>query len=170
MDGGWASGDLSVTDSNHAARPFLMNDGLRLRCFRDCFLPRRRLSVPAARNFAGKALGDWGFGDRVEDVTLCVSEPATNALVHGVPPGRGFRVLVWLGHDGLCRFEVHDSGPGWPQIPEVEHGKGELEAGGRGLRLVAELADSGVRNAGTPERSCGSSGTCHLLVTDLSNE
>lgn len=97
--------------------------------------------MPAARNFVRKALTDWDAGSRVEDVTLCVSELATNALVHGVPPGRGFRVLVWLDFDGLCRVEVHDSGTGWPRIPEVTEGQAELEQGGRGLRLVAELAD-----------------------------
>ncbi|OEU87182.1 ATPase [Streptomyces abyssalis] len=115
-----------------------MNGDIQLPRFRDCFLPRRRLSVPAARTFVRKALSEWAVRERFEDVTLCVSELATNAVVHGVPPGRGFRVLVWLDHDGLCRVEVHDSGPGWPQIPEVDD---ELEAGGRGLRLVAELAD-----------------------------
>jgi anti-sigma regulatory factor (Ser/Thr protein kinase) len=115
-----------------------MNGDFRLPHFRSCFLPRRRLSVPAARNFVRKALTDWGVVGRIDDVTLCVSELATNALVHGVPPGRGFRVLVWLDRDGLCRIEVHDSGPGWPQVPEKDN---ELEAGGRGLRLVAELAD-----------------------------
>lgn len=128
-----------------------MNGDFQLPRFRECFLPRRRLSVPAARNFVRKALTDWNVGSRVEDVTLCVSELATNALVHGVPPGRGFRVLVWLDFDGACRVEVHDSGTGWPRVPEVADGRAELEPGGRGLRLIAELADkwgAGLRDPG----------------------
>ncbi|MET9352453.1 ATP-binding protein [Streptomyces sp. NPDC006617] len=46
---------------------------------------RERRSVPAARAFAREALADWGVRGRADDVVLCVSELATNALVHGVP-------------------------------------------------------------------------------------
>ncbi|HET9383018.1 MAG TPA: ATP-binding protein [Streptomyces sp.] len=90
----------------------------------------------AARAFALGTLAEWGRVDRCDDVRLCVSELATNALLHGVPPGREF--CVTLVADGpLIRVEVRDSGDGIPQT-----GRGEVEdCGGRGLRLVTALAD-----------------------------
>jgi two-component sensor histidine kinase len=73
-------------------------------------------------------------------VLLCVSELATNALVHGVPPGRGFLLrLVPYDEDGGVRIEVHDSGDGVPVLPRQD--VQEPCEGGRGLLLVSELAD-----------------------------
>ncbi|MEV8017208.1 ATP-binding protein [Streptomyces sp. NPDC086554] len=100
---------------------------------------RERQSVPAARAFATAALADWGIGARrAYEITVCVSELATNALLHGVPPGRGFRLGLSLAGDVL-RVEVHDSGDdGWPRLA----GEGDDAAeSGRGLLLVAALAD-----------------------------
>ncbi|MFC8737817.1 ATP-binding protein [Streptomyces sp. NPDC048405] len=100
---------------------------------------RERRSVPAARAFARETLADWGVRGRADDVVLCVSELATNALLHGVPPGRGFLLRLWLlpCGDGV-RVEVHDSGDGVPAVPLDSGGSDE---GGRGLLLVSELAD-----------------------------
>ncbi|MFG2130967.1 ATP-binding protein [Streptomyces sp. NPDC048751] len=105
---------------------------------RERFYRRERQSVPAARRFARDALADWEIGPRADDVLVCVSELATNALVHGVPPGRGF-LLRLLPYDGGVRVEVHDSGDGVPAVPHGEGG--EPAEGGRGLLLVAALAD-----------------------------
>ncbi|THC42706.1 ATP-binding protein [Streptomyces sp. A1499] len=104
---------------------------------RERFYRRERQSVPAARAFAAGALVDWGIdGERADDVTLCVSELATNALLHGVPPGRGFR--LHLSHTGgVLRVEVHDSGGGWPRCGGAE----DADESGRGLLLVAALSD-----------------------------
>lgn len=114
-----------------------MNGDNRLPHFRERFYRRERRSVPAARAFVGEALTAWGVGERGDEVLLCVSEMATNALLHGVPPGRGFRVMAWLDHDGWLRVEVHDSGEGAPRV-----GRPEAEAeSGRGLLLVETLAD-----------------------------
>lgn len=90
----------------------------------------------AARAFADETLTEWGCVDRRDDIRLCVSELATNALLHGVPPGREFSLRLIA--DGLIiRVEVRDSGDGTPQV-----GRGEVEdPGGRGLRLVMALAD-----------------------------
>ncbi|MFJ5276141.1 ATP-binding protein [Streptomyces parvulus] len=102
------------------------------------FYRRERRSVPAARAFAREALAEWGVRERADDVLLCVSELATNALVHGVPPGRGFLLRLERCGDGV-RVEVHDSGEGVPAIPRAE--VREPGEGGRGLLLVSELAD-----------------------------
>ncbi|MFJ8002141.1 ATP-binding protein [Streptomyces sp. NPDC096310] len=123
---------------------------------RERFFRRDRRSIPAARKFTHWALVDWGLteGFRFEDVLLCVSELSTNALLHGVPPGRGFR--LFLRYDGdVLRAEVHDSGSGVPEI--VDAGDGE---GGRGLLLVAAFADQW----GVSDRKPGKVVWCEFAV------
>ncbi|MYZ07174.1 hypothetical protein GT028_07275 [Streptomyces sp. SID2999] len=56
--------------------------------------PRARRSVGAAREFAVETLLEWGCHDRQDDIRLCVSELATNAVLHGVPPGREFLLAL----------------------------------------------------------------------------
>ncbi|MEU6216576.1 ATP-binding protein [Streptomyces sp. NPDC047022] len=105
---------------------------------RERFFLRERRSVPAARLFARETLTGWGLAEaeRGDDVLLCVSELATNALLHGVPPGRQFR--VFLRYDGrVLRVEVHDSGPGTPRVAD----QADENERGRGLLLVSALAD-----------------------------
>ncbi|WP_329312010.1 ATP-binding protein [Streptomyces sp. NBC_01262] len=101
------------------------------------FYPRTRRSVPAARELTRRTLTEWGIGTpRVDDIVLCVSELATNALLHGVPPGRGFRIHIRLEGSAVLRIELHDSGDGEPRIP-VE----AADESGRGLLLVEALSD-----------------------------
>ncbi|MFJ7493253.1 ATP-binding protein [Streptomyces sp. NPDC097727] len=123
-----------------------MNETMQLSLLRERFYRRERRSVPATREFVREAVADWGFGARLDDVLLCVSELATNALVHGVPPGRGYLVRLLLEEGGpALRVEVHDSGGGRPGVREPD---GES---GRGLLLVAAVADRwgvGERNPG----------------------
>ncbi|MCJ0874169.1 ATP-binding protein [Streptomyces sp. AP-93] len=90
-------------------------------------------TVCAARHFTRDTLKVWGRGSRRDDVLLCVSELATNALRYGVPRGRGY-LLRLLTYDGTVRVEVHDSGPGMSRIEE--------RTAGRGLLLVGALADA----------------------------
>lgn len=90
--------------------------------------------------FVARALLEWEVAHRAGEVLVCVSELATNAFLHGVPPGRGFRVQVWLNNAGLLRLEVHDSGDGVPRIPDA--GADADGESGRGLLLVSELADT----------------------------
>ncbi len=132
-----------------------VNEPIDLPHPRDRFYGRARSSVPAARRFAHRSLAHWGLAawERSADVSLCVSELATNALVHGVPPGRGF--LLRLTYDRvLVRVEVHDSGTGVPQITE------EPDEGGRGLLLVSALADKW----GVGERSPGKVVWCEFVL------
>jgi anti-sigma regulatory factor (Ser/Thr protein kinase) len=112
---------------------------------RERFYRRERRSVPAAREFARVALAEWGCASRADDVLLCVSELATNALLHGVPPGRGFLLRLSRHVGGVVRVEVHDSGAGRPRLPTQPDesrapGPEERECG-RGLLLVDALAD-----------------------------
>ncbi|WP_372503282.1 ATP-binding protein [Streptomyces rhizoryzae] len=98
--------------------------------------PHRGSSVSEARKFATEALSAWGVRDRLDDVCLCLSEVATNALVHASPPSFGF--LARLNISGpVVRLEVHDQGPGRPRRrhPNLD------DPSGRGLLLVDELAD-----------------------------
>ncbi|MFG5722443.1 ATP-binding protein [Streptomyces murinus] len=98
--------------------------------------PRARRSVEAARAFALETLMEWGHADRQDDVRLCVSELATNAVLHGVPPGREFCLSV-VADGSLLRVEVRDSDDGHPRVlyPGTE------ECRGRGLLLVTSVAD-----------------------------
>lgn len=98
--------------------------------------PRRRTSVGASRDFVTGILIEWQLGSLIDDIRLCVSELATNALLHGAPPGREFSVGLHRTEE-LVRLEVRDSGPGRPtvQCPDDD------ACSGRGLRLVSELAD-----------------------------
>ncbi|MFH9395821.1 ATP-binding protein [Streptomyces sp. NPDC017413] len=102
--------------------------------------PRRRTSVGASRDFVVHVLREWQLTDLIDDIELCASELTTNALLHGVPPGREFTVRLDLTDD-LVRLEVRDSGGG---RPEIQH-QDETHCSGRGLFLVGELAaDFGV--------------------------
>jgi len=89
-----------------------------------------------ARTFVGAVLGP---GHPCEDVAaLLASELFSNSVRHsrsGVP-GETVTVTIAAG-DGVIRVEVADrSGPGVPTLSSVDR---DAE-GGRGLRLVADLA------------------------------
>lgn len=136
-----------------------MNETIQLPPLRERFFRRERRAVPAARRFAHETLAGWGLAgtERSSDVLLCVSELATNALVHAVPPGRHF--LVFLRYDGrVLRVEVHDSGPGTPRVAD------RADEGGRGLLLVAAVAD----RWGVDERNPGKAVWCEFRAEQLS--
>jgi PAS domain S-box-containing protein len=91
------------------------------------------------RRQAWVAARDWGIRpDRAEQLVLAASELATNALVHGRPPAR--LRLRRVGNEAVV--ELFDRSPVWPR-PRTA---GPQDEGGRGLQLVAALADRwGVR-------------------------
>lgn len=97
-------------------------------------------SVHDAREFTVAAMDCWGLRSRTEDVRLCVSELASNALTHGTSGDHCF--LLVLDHDGTrVRVEVHDSrGRGEGAEPKVRR-PGEGEVRGRGLLIVEAVAD-----------------------------
>ncbi|MFC0600099.1 ATP-binding protein [Streptomyces palmae] len=99
------------------------------------YCPPLDTSPCIARDFVASALRRLRL-DRVADAaTLCTSELATNAYLHA--PGLGS--LLWLDvRPELLRITVYD---GSRQEPVVRPDCAERE-GGRGLRLVGELADA----------------------------
>jgi anti-sigma regulatory factor (Ser/Thr protein kinase) len=91
-------------------------------------------NVPLARHFIDEALPETC---RADDVTLLVSELASNAVRHARSP-----FTVAMGCDGaLVRVEVTDDSPELPvpRVPSVD------AVTGRGLMIVQALAsDWGV--------------------------
>ncbi|WP_405950814.1 ATP-binding protein [Streptomyces prunicolor] len=136
-----------------------MNEQLHQSHTREAFYRRDRRSVALAREFTRNTLADWEITDRADEVLLCVSELATNAILHGVPPGRGLALRLCVHLDGVLRVEVHDSGTG-PRR-EVRTQYRDLHAeGGRGLMLVSMLADKW----GVGERAPGKVVWCEFAV------
>ena len=91
---------------------------------------------------------------------LCVTELATNALRHGVPPGRGFKAHIYLERiENTLRVELHDSGDG--EVRPADGLPGADDEGGRGLLLVAALADKW----GVEERNPGKTVWCEFALT-----
>ncbi|MCZ4102553.1 ATP-binding protein [Streptomyces sp. H39-C1] len=93
-------------------------------------------SVGLARQFAMTTLASWGLPARAEEIRLCVSELASNALTHGTTPGHGFLVTLAAEED-FVRLEVHDT---QSPRPEVQH-PSSTDTSGRGLLIVEALSD-----------------------------
>ncbi|MFF2958052.1 ATP-binding protein [Streptomyces sp. NPDC057963] len=93
-------------------------------------------SVGQAREFAAVTLAGWDLAERIDDIRLCVSELATNALVHGTVADHGFLVRL-DAEDDVVRLEVHDSRRRCPETRQAA----DTDLSGRGLVLVAALAD-----------------------------
>jgi len=116
-------------------------------------------SVPGARKFVSDGLRAWGLDDLVDDASLCVSELAGNAALHGSGSYIEVSVLVL---DRTVRLCVEDDGsaPAAAVVPRTtlpglddafDDELDELDrllsapATGRGLAIVSVLAsDWGV--------------------------
>lgn len=97
-------------------------------------VPRERALMFDVRGQARLAMRSWQLLDEVVDTaTLLASELATNALVHG--RGR-IELRLRLTRDRLV-LEAVDEGQHMPRRRRA----GDDEEGGRGLNLVATLAD-----------------------------
>ncbi|MFD8520344.1 ATP-binding protein [Streptomyces capillispiralis] len=101
-------------------------------------IPKHRRHVPAARQYVRKALADWGVTDELADaVTLSANELVTNAVTHCRVSFAHVMVSLTLCGPELV-LEVAD--PDRDRLPRL-HDPGPDEEGGRGLALVAALAD-----------------------------
>ncbi|MFE9458944.1 ATP-binding protein [Streptomyces californicus] len=96
-------------------------------------------SVGLARVFAVTTPASWGMHSPAEDIRLCVSGLASNALIHGTDTEHGFLVRLDADED-YVRVEVHDSRPRHRLEPEIAHTE-RNDTTGRGLESVASLAD-----------------------------
>lgn len=90
----------------------------------------------AARRFISSVLTRWPYEGRVAlaDARLVVSELATNAVIHAGTP-----FAVSVRHTGSAvRISVRD----WSPTPPVMRNGGPASLTGRGLRLVARVAEA----------------------------
>ncbi|MEU5095030.1 ATP-binding protein [Streptomyces sp. NPDC020996] len=97
-----------------------------------------------ARHLALHQLDAWGVphGSNASDaVAVIVAELAANAVTHGRVPGRDFELRLDLAA-GRIGVEVTDTlAERRPPAPGAVHMPDPLGDGGRGLALVAALAD-----------------------------
>ncbi|MEU9481876.1 ATP-binding protein [Streptomyces sp. NPDC048191] len=96
-------------------------------------------SIAAARSFAEQTLAAWHLMGRVDDVQLCISELASNAVNHGTRD-RGldhvFQVRI-DADESVVRVEVEDDDP--VSVPRVRQAR-DGDTGGRGMLIVQALA------------------------------
>ena len=114
-------------------------------------------AVADARAFACAAMARWGMAERADDVQLCVSELAANAVVHGGMPISGFALRVVASAHRL-RVEVCDHGAGRP----VRRAAACEDTCGRGLLLVDALADAW----GVDDHAIGKTVWAEFTITD----
>lgn len=100
--------------------------------------------LPLARDFVRRYLADRACcSEAVQDILVCTSELATNAVLHSRSglPGEHFSVEVASYAGQWVRVTVEDSGGPW-----AERGPGDPYAeSGRGLHIVSALsADMGI--------------------------
>ena len=99
-------------------------------------------SVGRARQFTLRTLVSWGAAGLEDDVRVVASELATNALLHA---RTAFTLTLTLTHDRL-RLSMADGSPAQPRVRRFDTTDSTT---GRGLRMVAELAQAwGVEKDG----------------------
>jgi anti-sigma regulatory factor (Ser/Thr protein kinase) len=107
-------------------------------------LSATRRGARLARLLGVGQLRAWGIGPTLtERAETVIAELAANAVLHGRVPGRCFRLTLVLDETaGQLRVEVSDPrGDRKPHLPAVSADVDAREPGGRGLMLVAALAD-----------------------------
>ncbi|MEV5985457.1 ATP-binding protein [Streptomyces sp. NPDC052051] len=107
-------------------------------------LSSTRRGARLARLLSVTELRLWGAPQALtERAEIVVAELAANAVLHGRVSGRSFRLtLTFDPSAGHLRVEVTDArGDRYPRFPAADAEPGALCLGGRGLSLVAALAD-----------------------------
>ena len=109
--------------------------------------PARPEQIREARRFLADVLDGCPAAD---DAILCVSELATNAVLHSNSrqPGGSFTVRAAMRAGDRLRIEVTDQGGPWAPYPDHDAGHG------RGLLIVGRLAaDWGITGDGLASRT-----------------
>lgn len=125
---------LNARQSTHAA--------VRVNRTKD-FMSRPE-SMAEVRAFTRETL--VGLDVAVDDIVVCVSELATNAMQYGTPRDGIFRLDIRVDRDRV-RIECHDPGRERPTLLAPS----DADEGGRGLLLVQALTSRwgvGLRPAG----------------------
>jgi anti-sigma regulatory factor (Ser/Thr protein kinase) len=122
--------------------------------------PSTPRSVALARHHVSHALVEWGIDEAgLATAELVVSELVTNAVRHGLVPGRLVEVRTTYDVAKTVVIEVSDAGDRRPPATPPED-PGEMAESGRGLALVAAFTDAwGVR-----DREVGKTVWARLLV------
>jgi anti-sigma regulatory factor (Ser/Thr protein kinase) len=104
---------------------------------------RYRPAVPVARAKARAVADEWYLSQHIADsLEWVVAEPVTNAVIHGRATRGSHVVVAYHLDDGLLRVEVRDTADGLPRLLSPAPPDREIPLSGRGLRIVASLADS----------------------------
>ena len=108
--------------------------------YRQVVLPSSGTSVRIARTELTGFLRDCGVRDAViEDAVVILSELVTNAIRHGSRAPHATLQVEWELQPSRIKLQVTDTGTGTgPRRPVHDAGA----VGGRGLSIVAALADS----------------------------
>lgn len=122
--------------------------------------PSTARSVAAARRHVSHGLAAWGIADAdLATAELVVSELVTNAVRHGLVPGRLVEVRMTYDLAKTVVLEVSDAGDHRPPATPPED-PGDTAESGRGLALVAAFTDAwGVR-----DREIGKTVWARLIV------
>ncbi|AKH82787.1 6-phosphofructokinase [Streptomyces sp. CNQ-509] len=96
--------------------------------------PRSAAAVGRARTFVAGCISGCA-PEQANDIRVCVSELATNALQH-TPIGRRFLVQIMCS-DNVVRIEVHDASTNIPRLCTPA----DTDDRGRALLLVSAFAD-----------------------------
>lgn len=94
-------------------------------------------SVAQARGFVGSAVACHLDPSRSDDLRICVSELASNALIHAET---SFTVRICIDRHGCVRLEVHDQDRNQPQATAALP-RDRRATTGRGMFIVERLAD-----------------------------
>lgn len=122
--------------------------------------PSTPRSVAAARHHVSHALAAWDIAEAdLATAELVVSELVTNAVRHGLVPGRLVEVRMTYDLAKTVVIEVSDAGDRRPPAT-VPEDPGDSAESGRGLALVAAFTDAwGIR-----DREVGKTVWARLIV------
>lgn len=96
-------------------------------------------SVQEARGFVTFAVGRHVDSARTDDIRSCISELASNAVLHTNTSSGCYIVKICIDRHGCVRLEVHDHDQAEPQA--VAENAEKDSTNGRGLFIVEHLSD-----------------------------